>query len=261
MWAKEYKKYVLFSQRLALKAGSYLMSRFGNIRKIYYKGKINIVTDADIECERIILNEIKEYFPPHGFISEEAGCHMPRNSELTWLIDPLDGTTNFVHGFPFFAVSIALMRKEQILVGVVYDPVRKEIFSAVRNKGAFLNGKRIKTSTTKRLDHSLLATGFPYGIRKTVNRNIENFKRVIYISMAVRRAGSASLDLCYVAAARFDGFWELDLKPWDTAAGALIVEEAGGRTSSFSGKRYNPFIKEIVASNGHIHRAMLKVLK
>ncbi|MFH1868041.1 MAG: inositol monophosphatase family protein [Candidatus Omnitrophota bacterium] len=250
-----------YAQEVAREAGALLLKHLGKVKKISYKGRMNLMTDVDKRCETLILKRIRKKFPHHAIISEEAGKRGQQGSEFCWLIDPLDGTTNYAHSFGFFCVSIALLKGEKTLAAAVYDPLRDEMFSALRGRGAYLNKKRISVSGVSRLDKSLLATGFPYRLGEQLRRNLENFKRFILRSQAVRRAGSAALDLCYVACARFDGFWELGLHPWDTAAGSLIVEEAGGRVSAFKGEPFNPFLQEIVATNSKLHKVMLKVLK
>ena len=256
-----YKKYKLFAEKLSKEAGAILLNHLGKIKKISYKSKIDLVTDVDTKCERLILKRIKDVFSEHEIISEEAGTVGSNSSDYQWLIDPLDGTTNYAHSFGFFCVSIALLYKGEVIVGVVYDPLRDELFSASKDKGSYLNGKRISVSSIKSLRRSLLATGFPYSLGKLLQRNMDNFKRFILKSQAVRRAGSAALDLCYVAAGRFDGFWELGLHPWDTAAGVLIVQEAGGKVTTFNNKQFNPFLKEIVATNRSLHNKIIKVLR
>lgn len=250
-----------FTEELARDAGSFLKRHIGKISRISYKSRIDLVTDVDIECERLIINRVRKAFPDHMILSEERGRINSGESEFCWVIDPLDGTTNYAHGFAFFCVSIALLRNKQAILGVVYDPVRGELFSAAKAKGAYLNQKRIKTSKIRSLRRSLLVTGFPYRFGKVLKANIKHFTSFIMKAQAVRRVGSAALDLCYVASGRFDGFWELDLNPWDTAAGALIVEEAGGRVTTFKGENFDCFKKEIVASNSKIHNQMLKVIK
>jgi len=181
-------------------------------------------------------------------------------SNLKWVIDPIDGTTNFAHGFPFYAISVALENNKKPILGIIYDPERKELFCAERGRGACLNGKPIKVSGQKDLKKSLLMTGFSYKLGKSMEENLVHFRNFLITSQAVRRSGSASLDLCHVACGRLDGFWELDLNPWDTAAGCLIVKEAGGEVTTFSGNQYNHYLKEILASNGKIHSQMVKIL-
>lgn len=248
----------------AVAAGKFVKSRIGKVAKISYKGRINLVTDIDKKSEALITKRLKSNFPEIPILAEEAvgrGRTELSSCGYKWVVDPLDGTTNFAHGFPFFCVSIALEKEGIPILGVVYDPVREELFYAQKDKGAFLNGRRIRVSKTSSLSKSLLATGFAYGFKKAGDSNIENFVNFMMVSQAVRRAGSAALDLCYVACGRFDGFWELDLYPWDTAAATLIVTEAGGRVSKFSGKRYSHYHKEILASNSKVHSQMIKVLR
>lgn len=257
----KFSRYQRFTEELSKEAGSFLLRRMGRIKKISYKGRMNLITDVDIRCEQLIISSIRKSFPDHSIISEEAGRGGREKSDFCWLIDPLDGTTNYAHSFSFFCVSIALLKKGEVVVGVVYDPVRDELFSASRDRGAFLNKRRIEVSKITRLDRSLLVTGFPYRYGKAMRRNIDNFLRFMMRTQAVRRVGSAALDLCYVACGRFDGFWELGLHPWDTAAGSVIVEEAGGEVSAFKGGGFSPFLKEIVVSNSRLHKKMLKVLK
>jgi len=242
----------------ALSAGKLIASRVGKIKRVSYKGKINLVTDVDRSAEELIKRKLKANFSDYQILAEEtpskiSGCG------YRWIIDPLDGTTNFAHSFPFFCVSIALEHNRRPIMGVVYDPMRGELFWAQEKKGAHLNGKRIKVSDTSRLSSSLLATGFAYEFEKSSSTNIGNFVKFLMVSQAIRRAGSAALDLCYVACGRFDGFWELDLHPWDTAAGSLIAQEAGGKLTALSGSKYSHYNKEICASNGKIHKQMLKV--
>lgn len=224
-----------------------------------FKDAFNIVTEVDRKTEEIIIKILKKHFPGDSFLSEEAG-NEEGASGRKWVIDPLDGTTNYAHGFPVYAISIALEENGKPLFGAVFDPERDELFTAERGRGARLNGKPIKVSETTKLEKSLLATGFSYKLRELKDNNIAHFEDFLFASQAVRRPGSASLDLCYVACGRFDGFWELELNPWDTAAGWLIVKEAGGEVTTFNGGRYNPYIKEIVASNGKIHKEMSRIL-
>ena len=213
----------------------------------------------DKNAERLIIRNIRCAFPDHAILSEESE---PKNKEspFKWIIDPIDGTTNFIHSFPFFCVSIALEEAGEVMLGVVYDPLREELFLAERGSGAYLNRKRIQVSKVKRLAEGFLATGFSYGIKGARHTNIENFANFLMKALAIRRAGSAALDLCYVACGRFDGFWELDLFPWDTAAAALIVKEAGGVVTKFDGKPYRHYDHEILASNSFINQDMIKIL-
>lgn len=244
---------------IVLEAGEYLRKNSKKIKKIAYKGSINLVTNVDREVEKILIKRLRREFPDTGFLSEETGEIKPE-SGTKWIIDPIDGTTNFAHGFPFYSISLALEKGKRPVLGIVYDPVRDELFSAEYGRGACLNGKSIKVSSQKDLKKSLLMTGFSYKLGKSMEANLVHFRDFLIASQAVRRAGSASLDLCYVACGRLDGFWEIDLNPWDTAAAWLIVKEAGGEVTTFSGKPYSHYLKEILASNGKIHRQMSKIL-
>jgi myo-inositol-1(or 4)-monophosphatase len=255
------KCYREFTEGMAEEAGSLLNNYLGRISSISYKGRMNLVTDVDRRCERLILKKIKAKYPHHAVLSEESGRSGTQGSDFLWIIDPLDGTTNYAHSFPFFCVSIALFHNNTPLIGVCYDPIREELFFAINGMGAFLNKKIIKVSKIKNLKRCLVATGFPYRFGQAMRQNIDNFKSFMMKAQAVRRAGSAALDLCYVACGRFDGFWEMDLKPWDTAAGALIVKEAGGKVTTFKGDAFNPYKDEIIASNSLIHSQMIKVLR
>jgi len=242
----------------AIAAGKMIKTRLGKLKKIKYKGAINIVTDVDLKAEAMIIKKLNCEFPDYGILAEERP--EVNKGKVKWIIDPLDGTTNFAHGFPFFAVSIALEVNGKVVLGVVYDPMHDELFTAVTGKGTRLNNKRIKVSSGKKIKKSFLATGFAYTFKDATNNNIDNFKNFLFESMAVRRAGAATIDLCYVACGRFDGFWELDLKPWDTAAAALIVKEAGGKVTQFDASPHSNYSNTIVASNGSIHKQMLKIL-
>ncbi len=229
-------------------------------RKIRTKGEsTNLVTDIDLRCEEKIIAHLKQHFPDHEYFAEESGKSR-QPSPYRWLIDPLDGTTNYAHGYPAFCTSIALEKDGLIELGVVYDPVRKELFSALRGEGAFLNGESIGPSGIEDLDRALLVTGFPYDIR-TSEKNIDQFCRFLLRAQAVRRDGSAALDLCYTAMGRFDGYWEFSLAPWDLAAGSLIVTEAGGHVTSPTGQAFSLYQGEILASNGPLHSALLRVLR
>jgi len=243
----------------ALKSGEFIRKSVGKIKTVSYKGVNNIVTDVDKKAEKIIIGTILSSFPGHSILSEEVGVR-GKPSSFKWVIDPLDGTTNFARGFPFFSVSIALEEEGRVILGVVYDPVRGELFLAEHKKGSYLNEKRIRVSSIRRLSDAFLATGFAYGVKKTVNKNIRNFKSFLVRSMAIRRAGSAALDFCYVACGRFDGYWELELNPWDCAAGSLIVKEAGGSVTRFNRERYSHYDREVLATNGFIHDEMVEVL-
>jgi myo-inositol-1(or 4)-monophosphatase len=219
---------------------------------------IDLVTEVDRACEEAILGVITSAFPEHAVLAEESGAR--GDHEFLWLIDPLDGTTNFAHRYPQVSVSLALSRRGETILGLVYDPVREELFSARRGSGARMNDRRLEVSTTADLGSALLASGFPYDRREHADYYLSFFKGFMMRTQGVRRAGSAALDLCWVAVGRVDGFWEWKLKPWDTAAGALIVEEAGGRISDFEGRHFDPFGEQTVASNGRIHQQMIEVL-
>jgi myo-inositol-1(or 4)-monophosphatase len=255
MWEKE----SAVTRQAAREAGEILTGLFGNLKNINKKGEIDLVTEADIRSETAILKVIRDNFPGDGFLTEESG-EIGNNSERLWMIDPLDGTTNYAHSFPFFAVSIALQVKGEVVVGQVFNPILDERFEAVKGQGAFLNGKPIKVSKIRTLKESLLATGFPYTIYKDHEGVIDVFTRMLVRVQGVRRPGAAAIDLCYVASGKFDGFWEQGLNPWDTAAGSLIVREAGGMLSDYKGDAYSPFQKTVVAANPYIFTDMLKVL-
>jgi myo-inositol-1(or 4)-monophosphatase len=249
----------------AAKAAGRLLGGFtGRELTVTYKGAVNLVTEADRQAERLITETIRKRYPHHIIIGEEGGETAPPLSsaarEPVWFVDPLDGTTNFAHGFPFYCVSIGVEIGGRVAVGVVYDPIRRELFSAIRDQGAFCNGRRLRVSSTETLDQSLLVTGFAYDVRTSRRNNLGHFSQFSLRCRGVRRTGSAALDLCYVADGRLDGFWEMNLCPWDTAAGSLIVEEAGGRMSGFGGAPYQLRVPELVASNGRIHEEMLGVL-
>jgi len=249
-----------FTVDLAHRAGELLLAKFDHSLEIHYKGDINLVTEADKMSENLIIETIRQNFPDHGILSEESPAILA-GSPMRWIIDPLDGTTNYAHGYPVFCVSIALERDGVIILGVIYDPTRRDTFVAVRGEGAYLNGKRLIVSTTADLTRSLLATGFPYDIRESSENNLGYFNMMAKEAQAIRRAGAAALDIAYVAAGRFDGFWELKLKPWDTAAGCLLVEEAGGKITGILDDHWNLLSSTILVSNGLIHEQMTAVLK
>jgi myo-inositol-1(or 4)-monophosphatase len=237
-----------------------LRSNFGNISRVTKKGAIDLVTEADIGSEKKILATIRDAFPDHTILAEESGLNQGSN-EYKWLIDPLDGTTNFAHQLPIFCISIAFAYADEICVGIVLDPVSGELFSATRNQGALLNGKAIDVSTTAQVSESLLVTGFPYNVHEIFDQIVTRYASCLRAAQGIRRLGSAALDLCYVACGRFEGFWEQNLKPWDTAAGSLIAAEAGAPVTDFSNRRFRVDGKEILATNGRIHDEMLKLLR
>lgn len=251
-------KYLKVAVEAALKSGHFIKKSVGKIGSISYKSRNNIVTDVDKASEAMIIKMISAKFPKHSFLAEES-LASGNESSYRWIIDPLDGTSNFARSFPFFCVSIALEHGGALLAGVVYDPMRNELFHASRGGGAYLNKKTIRVSKVKKLADGFLATGFSYKKSKRFE-SLVSFKRFLMRTMAVRRAGSAALDLAYVACGRFDGFWEMDLNPWDSAAGTLLVTEAGGKVTRFDGTKYTPYDKDILATNFLIHNQMSKVL-
>ena len=246
--------------RAAKKAGRILQDHLGRVKKVDYKGAVNLVTEMDLLSEKVIVAEIRKLYPKHSILAEEK-TQRQEDSPYRWVIDPLDGTTNYAHGYPIFCVSIGLEKDGEIILGVVYDPSRNELFEGEKEKGAHLNGRRIHVSSTPNLSQSLLATGFPYDLRESPVNNFDHFQNFAMRTHAVRRAGSAALDLCYVSAGRFDGFWEMKLGPWDLAAGILIVREAGGKVTDFQGHPIHLDGKQVLASNGKIHAEMIKTLK
>lgn len=250
-----------FAIQTARDAGRVLADRLGRTIQITNKGDIDLVTEVDLAAERVILDRIRSYYPRHSILAEESGESIVTGgtSEFKWIVDPLDGTTNYAHGYPCFCVSIALERAGVLEIGVIYDPVRDELFAAERGQGATLNDRDIKVSETYELNRALICTGFPYDVRQRHEfaRHLHNF---IMHAQGVRRDGSAALDLAYIACGRFDGFWEEGLNPWDVAAGVLLIEEAGGRISRYDGKPIDIYAPPILASNGLVHDAMIRVL-
>lgn len=245
--------------RAAKEAGAILREGLERTRIIEYKGDKNIVTDVDRRSEEAIASLVQRELPGHSLVSEE-GTRLEGNSGYRWFVDPLDGTTNYAHGYPCFSVSIGVEKDGELIYGVVYDPSLEELFTAERDGGAFLNGRRLRVSAISRLSNALLATGFPSDVATAEENNLDHFAKFIKRAQAVRRPGSATLDLCYVAAGRFDGFWELRLNAWDVVAGALAVMEAGGRVTDLKGQPLRLSAPRIVASNGVIHDEMLRVL-
>ena len=248
---------------IVLRAGEIQMSRRESGFQIDKKGTIDLVTEVDLECEKMCRAVLAERFPHHDILAEElsSGPGQPRTSRYRWVFDPLDGTTNYAHGLPVFCASLGLEIDGRAEVGAIYDPTRKELFTGERGQGAFVNGSRLRVSATRTLLDALLVTGFPYDVHEKLVPLLAMFGAFLGEARAVRRLGSAALDLCYVAAGRFDGFWEQTLKPWDVAAGALIVEEAGGRITGMDGSQFDPGAAHLVASNGQIHEAMLGVIR
>lgn len=241
-------------------AGKLLLEYARSGFRVHHKNPINLVTDADHAAEQLIIGHLRTRFPMHRFLAEEQGRLEQSPSPFLWIIDPLDGTTNFAHGYPAYCVSIGLEYQGRCILGVVFDPSRDELFTAIERSGAQLNGHPIHVSSTGALCDSLLVTGFAYDIRETPRNNLDHFAKFALKAQGLRRTGSAALDLCYVAAGRFDGFWEVRLSPWDMAAGSVILREAQGRLTDFSGTDLSIYGQELVASNGHIHGDMLTVL-
>lgn len=246
-----------FVETLAREAGALLLHYRRAGFDVSHKGAIDLVTTADRESERLLVSAISARFPSHAIISEEdAAGHVPRAGAV-WYIDPLDGTTDFVHGHPNFAVSLGLYADAEPLLGVVYDPSRDELFSALRGGGAHLNGQPLAVSRASRLIESLLTSGFPYDVQES-GRNIETFQHLTLLSRGVRISGASALDMAWVACGRLDGYWEPELKPWDVAAGALLVREAGGRVTDPSGAEWHPSLPGVLATNGLLHALLLQ---
>jgi myo-inositol-1(or 4)-monophosphatase len=244
----------------ARQAGGLLMQHFGRGIRIEFKGQYDLVTEADRQSEALIAGLVRERFPDHDILAEEDD-YGNLHSDYRWIVDPLDGTTNFAHGFPWFAVSIALEVRGRLTLGVVYNPYVGELYFAERGQGAFLNDRRLQVSQTRLLERALLATGFAYDHKNCKANNYDYFTRFQREAQACRRPGVASLDLASVAAGRFDGFWEMKLKPWDLAAGILLVEESGGRVTDFDGNLMTLDSLECLASNVHIHEEMQRILQ
>ncbi|MDP8254999.1 MAG: inositol monophosphatase family protein [Candidatus Alcyoniella australis] len=256
----DYREALEFTKQIAQQAGDYLLGKLDTELIVNSKSSpVDLVTDADRGSEELICSAIALHYPQHEIISEETARNI-EGREYQWVVDPLDGTVNYAHGLRAFCVSIALLENGEPLLGVVHHPAQSETFWALRGQGAYVNSQRISVSPEPRLDRSLLATGFPYDIRNTAQTNLDHFLKFSICSQAVRRIGSAALDLAWVAAGRFEGFWELKLKIWDMAAGVLLVSEAGGQVSDFGGDKLNLFEPFIVASNGLIHEQMIKLL-
>lgn len=252
------EEFGLLARETATQAGNLLEANQATAFDITKKGRINLVTEMDLRSERLIVDSILVKYPSHQILAEEKGIQ-GGNEPVRWIIDPLDGTTNYAHGYRFYCVSIGVEVEGTIVAGSVYDPVTRECFWAVKNQGAYLNEHRIHVSTEDQLIDSLISTGFSYD-ESRVTANLEHFKRVIYKTRAVRRDGAAALDLCYVACGRFDGFWELTLHPWDVAAGLLIVQESGGMITRLDGNPCSIDDQEFLATNGRIHSALSRLL-
>ena len=254
---KEFLEAALESARIA---GRIQSDHLARPLEVKLKGVANLVTDVDLECERAIIERIQDQFPYHSFLAEEGGETRPGSDHL-WIIDPLDGTTNYAHGYTRFCVSVGLAVNGRVEVGAVYNPVADEMFHAVREMGAWLNGDFIEVSQTGRVEDALICTGFSYDRGKRLGRDLELYLKMLPAAQSLRRSGCAALDLCDVAAGRFDGFWELNLNAWDVAAASLVIEQAGGKWSGIDGKPTDLYSYEFLTSNGIIHREMVDILQ
>ncbi|MGD0574979.1 MAG: inositol monophosphatase family protein [Anaerolineales bacterium] len=248
------------ASKAAIAAGQMLCEGLAKPHQENFKAAYNIVTEMDLGAEHLLSEMLSQGFPDYGFLGEESNQSSELSKDAVWIVDPLDGTTNYSRGYPLFAVSIALKKGDKVTLGVVYNPLRDELFAAEEGCGATLNARPIRVTQTAELGNALLATGFPYDASMKQARNCEEIERFIRRTLSLRCDGSASLDLCHVAAGRLDGYWETGLDPWDMAAGALIVKEAGGLISLKSGAPFTPYQGNVLASNGHLHAKMLEVL-
>ena len=255
--------YLSTAVEIVLRAGRIQLQRRESGFEVSKKGAIDLVTEVDLECERLCRGILAERFPDHDILAEElsAGPTEPARSRFRWVFDPLDGTTNYAHGLPIFCSSLSLEVDGRAEVAAIFDPTRQELFTAERGAGAYLNGAKLQVSNTTTLVDALLVTGFPYDVHRRTDELVGLFAAFLGTARAVRRLGSAALDLCYVACSRFDGFWEQHLKPWDVSAGALIVEEAGGRVTGMDGSPFNPVAAHLVACNGPLQAEMLGVIR
>lgn len=250
-----------FVIEIVRQAGHLIRENYELVHQVNRKtSEIDLVTEVDLAAERLLVGAIRERFPNHAIMAEE-GHGVQQTSEYLWVVDPLDGTVNYAHGFPIFAVSIAVQKQGETILGVVYDPLRDELFAAEKGAGALCNGRPMKVSTTDRLQDALLATGFPYDRATRSDNNVAEFSRLVTRVQGVRRAGAAALDMAYLAAGRLDGYWEQHLLPWDWAAGALLVSEAGGLITDFTGGPWSLDTVKIVATNGRIHEELLDALR
>lgn len=253
-------KFLSTAIEAVVRAGELQMAKFGTGVRVEKKGAIDLVTEVDLEVERMFRAMIAERFPDHDVLAEELGAHQNRGARHRWVFDPLDGTTNFAHGVPIFCASLALEVDGEALVAAVYDPNREELFTAEAGVGAWMNGQRLEVSTNAVVLESMLVTGFPYDIHQKADEFLKTFGDVLRQARAIRRLGSAAIDISWVAAGRMDGFWEASLKPWDTRAAALILEESGGRVTGMDGKAWIPEDGHILATNGLIHDEVLRIL-
>jgi len=256
--------YLNIAKNAAIKAGVIQLKSLNKIKTVSYKdtkGKNNILTEIDTECEAVILEVIKGNFPTHDVLAEESGKNIENNSDYIWLIDPLDGTMNYSHGYPYFSVSIALEHKGEVICGLVYDPVKNEMFSAEKGKGAQLNDIEIGVSAVELLEYSLVVSGtFHHPEEEIMDKFLKILKELSLRAQGVRRDGSAALDLCNVACGRYESFWEFGLNAWDMAAGSLILEEAGGQVTDLKGGKFSNYNHQLIASNGLIHKEMIDLL-
>ena len=252
-----------FAIETAREAGQILLEKFGRKINVSLKGNINLVTEADLASEKHVIEKIRSHYPKHAILAEESGesiAVVDGDKRWKWIIDPLDGTTNYAHGYPCFCVTLALECDGEIVVGVTFDPTRDEVFAAEKGRGATLNNKKIQVSATEKLGDALLVTGFPYDAAQR-EEFARHFVEFVYKSRGIRRDGSAAIDMAYVACGRFDGFWEEGLNPWDVAAGVLFIEEAGGRVSYYDDSPFSIYRPPICASNNLIHNEMLEILR
>jgi len=247
-------------EAIAVGAGKILLAKLEEGFSIEKKGAVDLITDADRLSDEYIVRKLQEHFPDTAILSEEQGLTSSAQRGSLWVVDPLDGTTNYAHGYPYFSVSIALIRDGELALGVVHNPLSGELFSAVRGQGAYRNGTKVRVSQTKRVQESLLVTGFAYDVATRPDDNMAQFARATKASQGVLRLGSAALDLCNVACGRLDGYWERGINVWDIAAGALMVLEAGGRLSLIGGQKFDPFAREVLATNGLIHGELLELV-
>jgi myo-inositol-1(or 4)-monophosphatase len=243
-----------------VRAGELQMAKFGRGVRVNKKSAIDLVTEVDVEVERMFRDLVAERFPDHDVLAEEFGDRGARGARHRWVFDPIDGTTNFTHGVPIFCASLALEIDGEAAVAAVYDPNREELFTAEATAGSWLNGERLAVSRTDKVIESMLVTGFPYTVHEEADTFVAVFGKVLKHARAVRRLGSAAIDMCWVAAGRMDGFWEASLKPWDTRAAALILEEAGGQVTGMDGKKWIPDHGHILATNGLIHAELLRII-
>lgn len=251
--------FLRLAKQAAQSAGALIRNSVDKVQQVEHKSAIDLVTSIDRQSEHRIVELVRKYYPEHSIVAEEGTEISHNGASYQWIIDPLDGTTNFVHGFPHFAISIAVAEGDEIVVGLVYDPMKDETFTATHGGGAYLNGEPITTSKVSKLGNALLATGFPYDRRQRADEYLALFRQFMGSAQDIRRGGSAALDLCYVGAGRCDGFWEQRLHAWDVAAGSLIVREAGGTTTNFGGGDLDIWGNEILCSNGLIHDEMVAV--